>query len=76
MWTQAQIDEIVKALWHLPADKLLEAKNFVLSLKERYGYEQPVDCSDEWTDEDRQDFTLASLQHLEEEDPTEESDGV
>jgi hypothetical protein len=47
MWTQAQIDEIVKALWHLPADKLLEAKNFVLSLKERYGYEQPVDCSDE-----------------------------
>jgi hypothetical protein len=76
MWTQAQIDEIVKALWHLPADKLLEVKNFVLSLKQQYGYEQPVDCSDEWTDQDRRDFTLASMQNLEEQDPTEEENGV
>jgi hypothetical protein len=76
MWTQSQIDEIVQALWHLPADKLLEAKNFVLSLKERFGYAKPVDCSDEWTDEDRRDFTLASMRRLEEEDPTEAEDGA
>jgi hypothetical protein len=76
MWTQSQIDEIVRALWHLPADKLLEAKSFVLSLKEHYGYEKPVDCSGEWTDEDRRDFTLASMQRLEEEDPTEAEDGA
>jgi hypothetical protein len=76
MWTQAQIDEIVKALWYLPADKLQEAKDFVLSLKERYGYEQRVDCSDEWTDEDRRDFTRASMLRLEQEEATETDDGV
>lgn len=76
MWTQAQIDEIVKALWYLPADKLLEAKNFVLSLKERYGYEHPVDCKDEWTDEDRRDFTRASMLRLEQEEEAETGDDV
>jgi hypothetical protein len=68
MWTQGQIDEIVKALWHLPADKLLEAKNFVLSLKERYGYEKPVDCSEDWTEEDMKDAQIASLRRLDRED--------
>ncbi len=71
MWTQTQIKEIVQALWHLPADKLLEAKNFVLSLKERYGYDKPVDCSDAWTEEDERDFTLASLKRRDEEDAAE-----
>jgi hypothetical protein len=71
MWTQRQVEEIVQALWYLPADKLLEAKNFVLSLKERYGYDQPVDCSDEWTEEDERDFARASMLSLELQDPTE-----
>jgi hypothetical protein len=74
MWTQTQIDEIVQALWHLPEGKLMEAKSFVLSLKDRFGYEQPVDDSDEWTEEDEQDFTRASLRRLAEEDLSEETD--
>jgi hypothetical protein len=69
MWTQKQIDEIVQALWHLPIDKLVEVKAFVLYLKEEYGYEKPVDCSEEWTEEDEHDFTRASVTRLEEEDP-------
>ncbi len=72
MWTQSQIDEIVQALWHLPADKLVEAKNFVLSLKERYGHEKPVDCSDDWTEEDMKDAQIASLRRLDQEDPIED----
>jgi hypothetical protein len=72
MWTQKQVEEIVQALWYLPADKLVEAKNFVLSLKERYGYDQPVDCSDDWTEDDERDATLASMRRLDEEDRVEE----
>jgi hypothetical protein len=75
MWTQQIVYEIAKALWYLPPDKLMEAKAFVLSLKERYGYEEPVDESDEWTDEDRQDAQQASLQRLDEEDPVEDDYG-
>jgi hypothetical protein len=65
---------LLKALWYLPADKLLEAKDFVLSLKQRYGYEKPVDCSDEWTDEDRRDFARASMLRLEQKEATEIGD--
>ena len=48
-----------------------EAKTFVLSLKERYGYEKPVDCSDDWTEEDSKDAQIASLRRLDQEDPVE-----
>jgi hypothetical protein len=74
MWTQTQIDEIVKALWHLPVDKLLEAKKYVLDLKEQFGYPAPVDCSDAWTREDELDFTRAALLNLEARDPWIEED--
>jgi hypothetical protein len=69
VWTQAQIDEIVNALRHLPGDKLLEAKKFVLDLKERFGCPTPVDCSDAWTREDELDFSRESLLNLEARDP-------
>jgi hypothetical protein len=67
MWTQEQIDEIVAALRCLPVQKLMEAKQFVLSLKDRFGYDKPVDCRDVWTEEDEQDFTRASWLHKEQE---------
>ena len=75
MWTQQPVDEIAKALWYLLPDKLMEAKAFVLSPKERYGHGQPVNESDERTDEDRQDAQRASLQRLDEVDPAEDDYG-
>jgi hypothetical protein len=50
-------------------DKLREVRDFALFLRGRYGYEQPVDESAEWTEEDERDATLASLRRLEEDDP-------
>jgi len=64
-----EIAEISLALWYLPLDKLEEVRKLVLSLKERHGYQEPVDDSDEWTEEDRQEATLLSLRRLDEEDP-------
>jgi len=75
MWTQGQIEEIVRALWHLPADKLLEVKQHVLAVKDRHGYAEPVDCQDAWTREDELDFSADSMQRLHEADPTGEVDG-
>ncbi len=49
--------------------KLRELCAFVAFLRGCYGTEQPADESDEWTDEDRHDFTLDSLRRLEEKDP-------
>ena len=69
MWTQSQIDEIVNALRHLPGDKLLEAKQYVLDLKNQFGYPTPVDCSDAWSREDELDFSRASLLNLESREP-------
>jgi hypothetical protein len=64
-----EIAEISLALWYLPLDKVEEVRKLVLSLKERHGYDEPVDDSDEWTDEDCREFREASLRRLEEEDP-------
>jgi hypothetical protein len=69
MLKSKEIEEITAALWHLPLDKLQEVRVLVTSLKERFGYDEPVDDSDEWTDEDRHEFTRASLRRLEEQDP-------
>jgi hypothetical protein len=69
-----EIEEISQALWYLPLDKLEEVRKLVLSLKERHGYDEPTDDSDEWTDQDRREFTEASLNRLEE-DPWPEEPG-
>jgi hypothetical protein len=55
-------------------DKLREVKEFAVYLKGRFGTELPADESDEWTDEDRHDFSLATWRRLEEEDPWPEDD--
>jgi hypothetical protein len=67
-----EIADISLALWYLPLDKLEEVRKLVFSLKERHGYEEPTDDSDEWTEEDKRDATLMSLRRLDEEDPIED----
>jgi len=67
-----EIADISLALWYLPLDKVEEVGKLVMSLKEQYGYDEPVDDSDEWTEEDREEATLASLRRLDEEDPIED----
>jgi hypothetical protein len=67
-----EIAEITLALWYLPLDKVEEVGKLVMSLKERHGYDEPVDDSDEWTEEDMHEATLMSLRRLDEEDPIED----
>jgi hypothetical protein len=67
-----EIEDITQALWYLPLDKLPEVRALVFALKERHGYDEPIDDSDEWTEEDERDFSRATWQRLEEEDPSEE----
>jgi hypothetical protein len=64
-----EIEEITNALWYIPLEKLQEVRELVLSLKDRFGYDHPIDDSDEWTDEDRREWTEASIRRLEQEDP-------
>jgi hypothetical protein len=47
-----EIAEITLALWYLPLDKVEEVRTFVMELVEKHGYEEPVDDSDEWTEEE------------------------
>ncbi len=67
-----EIAEISLVLWYLPLDRVEQIKKLVLSMKKECGYNEPVDDSDEWTDEDRQEWTQASMRRLEEEDPSPE----
>jgi hypothetical protein len=76
MLKQKEIDEIGQLLWFLPLDKLTDVREYVIALKKRYGYDNPIDDSDEWTEEDMRDATEASLRRLEEEDPWEEPGDV
>jgi hypothetical protein len=68
-----EIAEISLLLWYLPLDKVEEIKKLVLELDKQHGYEQPVDDSNEWTEQDLRDATAASMRRLEEEDAWEEN---
>jgi len=71
-----EIEEITAALWYIPLEKLQEVRALVESLKERFGYPEPIDDSDEWTDEDQREWTEASMRYGAETNPYEEdSDG-
>jgi hypothetical protein len=61
-----EIAEISLALWYLPLEKVAEIKQLGLSLKKECGYKEPVDDSDEWTDEDHEDFRRAVAAYAEE----------
>ena len=63
MVTRSQTEEVFRALNALPAEKVAEVQDFILFLKDRHGYEKPIDESDTWTDEDLHDLTTAVLNH-------------
>lgn len=63
MLTRRQAEEILRALTVLPPDKVVEAQDFVLFLKEHYGHERTVNESDAWTEEDLRDLTAAVMNH-------------
>ena len=61
MMTETQTLEILDVLKSLPTEKIDEVKDFAVFLRERYGKSAIVDESDEWTEEDLQDVTNASI---------------
>lgn len=64
--TNTQTLEILEAIKTLPSEKVDEVKDFAVFLRERYGKNEVVDESDEWTDEDLRDVTIASLRYFDE----------
>jgi hypothetical protein len=69
MLKPVEIAEISLALWYLPLKKVAEIKQLVVSLKKECGFKEPIDDSDEWTDEDLREFTEDSMRRFEEENP-------
>ena len=64
--TNTQTLEILEAIKTLPSEKVDEVKDFAVFLRERYGKNEVVDESDEWTEEDLRDVTIASLRYFDE----------
>jgi len=63
MLTTRQAKEILRNLSVLPPERISEAQNFIIFLKEHYGIKQEVDESDIWTDNDIHDLMTAALKH-------------
>lgn len=64
--TDTQTLEILDVLKSLPSEKVSEVKDFAVFLRERYGKNDIIDESDEWTDEDLRDVTNAALNYSDE----------
>ncbi|MCL4512086.1 MAG: hypothetical protein M1470_13650 [Bacteroidetes bacterium] len=58
-----QVEEIFSALNGLPSEKVTEVKDFVLFLKEQYGFCKTVHEGDSWSQEDIDDLTKAVLNY-------------
>lgn len=65
--TDSQTLEILDVLKSLPSEKVAEVKDFAVFLRERYGKSETIAESDEWTDEDLQDVSNASIDYAGEE---------
>jgi hypothetical protein len=52
-----------------PVHKLREVLEYQSFLRQRHGTRQPADESDEWSEEDRRDFSLESLRRWDEDNP-------
>lgn len=63
--TNTQTLEILEVIKTLPSEKIDEVKDFAIFLRERYGKSEIIDESDEWTDEDLNDFSLSSFAYFE-----------
>lgn len=64
--TDTQTLEILDVLKSLPSEKIGEVKDFAVFLRERYGKTEIIDESDEWTDEDLRDISIATLRYADE----------
>ena len=62
MTSQACAEEIVHALRALPTDKILEVRDYVLFLKNRYGKQEEPEQSD-WSESDIQAIRQATLNY-------------
>ena len=58
-----KIEQIVQILADLPPAKVVDVRDYVLFLGNRYGYSEAVDESDAWTEEDMRDIGAASMNH-------------
>ena len=58
-----QAEEILRALSQLPPEKVAEAQDFILFLRERYKTRESVDESDFWTEEDLRDLLISVMDH-------------
>ena len=65
--TDAQTLEILNVLKNPSSEIIDEVKDFAVFLRERYGNNENIDESDEWTDEDFRDAANSSLNHAGEE---------
>lgn len=63
MLTREEVVEIIRSLSALPSDKVVEVRDFVSYLQDRYGREPVVDQSDAWTEDDLRDLTAATMSH-------------
>jgi hypothetical protein len=63
-----EIAVISLSLWYLPLPQLEQVKELVLRLRKEHGYDEPIDDSDEWTEEDKREISAASFQRLLEEE--------
>ncbi len=65
-----QVAEISLALWYLPLHRLAEVRNLVMTIKQECGYQEPIDDSDEWTDDDRRECQEESIKRWDEREGT------
>lgn len=63
--TETETLEILKTIRSLPSDKVAELRDFAFFLRERYGQQEIIDESNEWSEEDMQEFAAASLRYFE-----------
>jgi hypothetical protein len=63
MSTAVTIEEVIRELRALPAERVSEVYDFVLFLRTRGN--RLLDISDEWTDDDMRDAARASLNYAE-----------
>jgi hypothetical protein len=71
--TDTKTLEILDVLKTLPSEKVDEVKDFAIFLRERYGKSEIIDESDQWTEEDLRDFSLASFRYFEESEQGDEA---
>jgi len=58
-----KIEQIVQILVDLPPAKVVDVRDYVLFLGNRYGYSGAVDESDAWTEDDMRDISMASMNY-------------